>query len=128
MRNPSSGAGALGPACRDKPVMPEPAMRDGRMPDGRPKLASATDRAEMAAMASTTMPGNVSAQRGVLQKPRRGRALPTVYSQSTLDRNARVRARWGLLSTSRGRPASPTAPSSMKTRVSPTSRANPISW
>jgi hypothetical protein len=67
MRDPSSGAGALGRACRDKPAMPESAMPDGRMPDGRPKPASATDRAEMAAMASTTMPGNVSAQRGVLQ-------------------------------------------------------------
>ena len=45
-----------------------------------------------------------------------------------LGQERRVRSCCGLVSTSRGSPASTTTPSSMKTRVSPTSRAKPISW
>ena len=48
--------------------------------------------------------------------------------QSTRDRKRRVRSSFGAASTSLGRPSSTMAPSSMKMRRSPTSRAKPISW
>ena len=61
-------------------------------------------------------------------RPRRRHALiPRSAAQRTLDRKAFVRTCCGLLSTSRGAPDSTITPSSMKTSVSPTSRANPIS-
>src|SRR6185312_12275863 len=50
-----------------------------------------------------------------------------MHDYSTFDKKARVRSCRGLAKTSRGGPDSTITPSSMNTRVSPASRAKPIS-